>query len=48
MGASHACLDFDDPFDATVFAIAFLAFWSQACLGELLFKKGFDPSLHIT
>jgi len=31
-----------------VFAIACLAFWSQARLGELLFYAAFDPHLHIT
>ena len=41
------CLNFDDPFDATVFAIACLAFWSQARLGELLFDSTYDPQHHI-
>jgi len=36
-------LDFEDPFDATVFAIACLAFWLQAQLRELLFDAPFDP-----
>ena len=44
----HTCLNFDDPFDAAVFAIACLAFWLQAQLGELLFEATFDPQLHIT
>src|SRR5882724_4660157 len=35
-------LDFEDPFDATVFTVSCLAFWSQAHLGELLFEKSFD------
>jgi len=43
-----AGLDFDDPFDTSVFAIACLAFWSQACLRELLLDKAFDPSLQMT
>src|SRR5882724_8533983 len=41
-------LNFDDPFDASIFAMACLAFWSQAHLGELIFDNSFDPSLHMT
>ena len=41
-------LNFGDPFDASVFAMACLAFWSQAHLGELIFDNAFDPSLHMT
>ena len=37
------CLNFDDPFDAAVFAITCLVFWSHAQLGELLFEATFDP-----
>jgi len=40
-------LDFFNPFDAAVFTIACLSFWSQAHLGELLFSAAFDPQLHI-
>jgi len=43
----HTHLDFEDPFDVTIFAVACLAFWSQARLGELLFDNAFDPLLHI-
>ena len=39
-------LDFTDPFEVTVFAIACVAFWAQACLGELIFDGSFDPALH--
>jgi len=43
----HASLDFDDPFDASIFAMACLTFWSQVHLGELIFDKTFDPSLYM-
>ena len=42
------CLDFEDLFDVTIYALACLAFWSQARLGELLFENQFDWLLHIT
>src|SRR5882724_11196875 len=44
----HSGLNFYNPFDASVFAMACLAFWSQAHLGELIFNNSFDPSLHMT
>jgi len=40
-------LDFEDPFDASVYALACLAFWSQARLGELSFDNAFDPLTHV-
>jgi len=44
----HTHLDFEDPFNATVFTIACLAFWLQAQLREPLFDAAFDPRLHIS
>ena len=39
-------LDFNDPFDSAVFAIACVAFWSQSCLGKLTFDGPFDALQH--
>ena len=39
-------LNFFDPFDAAVFALTCIAFWSQARLSELLFDRDFDPLMH--
>ena len=39
-------LDFTDPFEVTVFAVACVMFWAQACLGKLIFDGMFDPALH--
>ena len=41
-------LDFTDPFDVTIWAIACVSFWAQARLGEVTFDGDFDPSLHAT
>jgi len=43
----HSGLNFYDPFDASIFAMACLAFWSQVRLSELSFDKYFDPSLQM-
>jgi len=40
-------LDFDDPFDVSVYTLACLAFWSQARLGKLSFENVFDPLVHV-
>jgi len=36
-------LYFNDPFDAAMYALACLRFWSKAHLGELTFNNDFDP-----
>ena len=40
-------LDFDDPFNVSVYALAYHEFWSQACLGKLSFENVFDPLVHV-
>ncbi|KIO08906.1 hypothetical protein M404DRAFT_133542 [Pisolithus tinctorius Marx 270] len=46
----HNCLDLANTFDASVWALASVAFWSCCCLGELLIpsQNVFDPSKHVS
>ena len=44
--ALRACLNLNDTFDATVFAVATIAFWCQCRLGEVCVDICFNPLIH--